>query len=111
MSRLTEPSRIPDAMRFLPSVEMTTGSCHSVFPSDGAGDWVKKVWERVPPPKIGGGKVGVDRIAGGVTLPRPCSSVPPRPVIASATPARPVIGKRKWGRDSSPEDRGRLGGG
>ncbi len=40
--------------------------------------------------------MGVDRIAGGVTLPRPCSSVP-RPVIASLPPAEPVTGRRKHG--------------
>jgi len=50
--------------------------------------------------------VGVDRIAGGVTFPRPCPSVSvraPSAVIASATPAEPVIGTKKaWPRGAVP---------
>jgi len=43
----------------------------------------------VPPPKIGGGKVGVDRIAGEVTFPRPCPSVSVRAPSAVIARSRP----------------------
>ncbi|HPO09455.1 MAG TPA: hypothetical protein PLZ55_12360, partial [bacterium] len=72
----------------------TSPSCHRERSSGGAGDWGKESGGEVPPPKIGRGKVGVDRIAGGVTLRRQRPSVP-RPVIASGTPAEPVIGIKK----------------